>query len=482
MPVGHEGDGQEPPPRRAARARRADHPRQHLPPALPARRRADRRARRAARVHRAGTARSSPTRAASRSSRSATRCSPSTTTASRSARSTTAQPARFTPEGAARDPGHARLRHRHVPRHLPAGRRRRARSSSRRCGARRCGRSASATAPRAPASSASASPRAAPTRSCAAARSRRSPRSPSTATRSAGSRSARAREEMFEATAWAAPLLPADRPRYFMGIGDAEGILEVIARGRRHVRLRPADAAPRAPAARSPGDGRLNLRNARFARDPRPLEEGCDCPACTRFSRAYIRHLVNQDELLGLRLLSMHNLRFLLELTAGARAAIERGAFAAYRPSALARLADGPRRTLGIADHHRRHVRPALVAARSGRSARGSSSSERMIERSSVGDEILTTGGLYGVVREVDDEDDELHVEIAPGIGGADGPPRGRRDRPPEDEDDERRGRGRRRRRRVGGASSSRTASRPKRESDEDPSANLSVSPAANRR
>jgi queuine tRNA-ribosyltransferase len=85
--------------------------------------------------------------------------------------------------------------------------------------------------------------------------------------------------------------------------------------------------------------GRLNLRNARFARDPEPLDPACDCPACLRFSRAYIRHLVNQNELLGLRLLSLHNLRFLLELTRGARDAIERGAFSAYKHGALERLA-----------------------------------------------------------------------------------------------------------------------------------------------
>src|SRR5205807_5322864 len=84
--------------------------------------------------------------------------------------------------------------------------------------------------------------------------------------------------------------------------------------------------------------GRLNLRNARFARDPGPLDEDCRCPACTRFSRAYLRHLVNQEELLGLRLLSLHNLRFLLDLTAGAREAIERGAFASYKDEASARL------------------------------------------------------------------------------------------------------------------------------------------------
>jgi queuine tRNA-ribosyltransferase len=77
--------------------------------------------------------------------------------------------------------------------------------------------------------------------------------------------------------------------------------------------------------------GRLNLRNARFARDASPLEDGCDCPACIRFTRAYVRHLVNQNELLGLRLLSLHNLRFLLRLSSGARDAIEGGTFAAYK-------------------------------------------------------------------------------------------------------------------------------------------------------
>jgi queuine tRNA-ribosyltransferase len=149
------------------------------------------------------------------------------------------------------------------------------------------------------------------------------------------------RDEMFAATAWAAPLLPAGRPRYFMGIGDDEGILRVIEAG-----IDMFDCVLPTRTARTgsalTAAGRLNLRNARFARDPRPLEEGCRCLACTRFSRAYVRHLVNQDELLGLRLLSLHNLTFLLELTAGARAAIERGALGAYIAERLARLADGP--------------------------------------------------------------------------------------------------------------------------------------------
>jgi queuine tRNA-ribosyltransferase len=85
-------------------------------------------------------------------------------------------------------------------------------------------------------------------------------------------------------------------------------------------------------------EGRLNLRNARFARDPNPLEEGCECPACIRFSRAYIRHLVNQQELLGLRLLSLHNLYFVFGVTAQARAAIEAGELASLKRQALERL------------------------------------------------------------------------------------------------------------------------------------------------
>ena len=142
---------------------------------------------------------------------------------------------------------------------------------------------------------------------------------------------------MFEITAWAAELLPADKPRYFMGIGDPAGVLEVIDRG-----VDMFDCVLPTRTARTGSaltwNGRLNLRNAAFARDPRPLDEDCGCPACTRFSRAYLRHLVNQSELLGLRLLSLHNLRFLLELTATARGAIERGEFRSYKAEALARL------------------------------------------------------------------------------------------------------------------------------------------------
>jgi queuine tRNA-ribosyltransferase len=142
----------------------------------------------------------------------------------------------------------------------------------------------------------------------------------------------------LDATAWAAPLLPDDKPRYFMGIGDAEGILEVIERG-----IDMFDCVLPTRTARTGSaltwEGRLNLRNARFARDPNPLDEDCDCPACARFSRAYIRHLVNQEELLGLRLLTLHNLRFVLALTGRAREAIDRGELSSFKRRALDRLA-----------------------------------------------------------------------------------------------------------------------------------------------
>jgi queuine tRNA-ribosyltransferase len=145
------------------------------------------------------------------------------------------------------------------------------------------------------------------------------------------------RELMFETVGWAAPRLPAERPRYFMGIGDPEGVLEVIERGIDMFDCVLPTRLGRTGSALT-WEGRLNLKNARYTRDPAPLQDGCACPACTRFSRAYIRHLVNQQELLGLRLLSLHNLRFLLDLTAGARAAIERGDFGAYKRDALGRL------------------------------------------------------------------------------------------------------------------------------------------------
>ena len=234
---------------------------------------------------------------------------------------------RFTPELAARDPAQPRQRHRDVPRPGAARRRRRGakleeavrrttewarrqRHAPRAEGQLRFGDQPGRHRRRAPP---------------ALDRGDRSS-STSTATRSAASRSARTAARCSRRPTGSPRSCPPDKPRYFMGIGDAEGILEVIEAG-----VDMFDCVLPTRTARTGSaitwEGRLNLRNARYARDPRPLDESCDCPACTRFSRAYIRHLVNQNELLGLRLLSLHNLRFLLELTRGAREAIERREF-----------------------------------------------------------------------------------------------------------------------------------------------------------
>jgi queuine tRNA-ribosyltransferase len=145
------------------------------------------------------------------------------------------------------------------------------------------------------------------------------------------------RSLMFETTDWVTALLPADKPRYFMGIGDPEGILEVIEAG-----VDMFDCVLPTRTARTGSaltwEGRLNLRNARYARDQGPLDEGCDCQTCATFTRAYLRHLVNQNELLGHRLLTLHNLRFLIRLTDGAREAIIGGTFTSYKRTALERL------------------------------------------------------------------------------------------------------------------------------------------------
>lgn len=152
------------------------------------------------------------------------------------------------------------------------------------------------------------------------------------------------RAPMFEAASAAAAHLPVAKPRYFMGIGDPEGVLEVIGRG-----VDMFDCVLPTRTARTGSaltwEGRLNLRNARFARDTGPLDEGCGCPACSRFTRAYVRHLVNQQEILGLRLLSLHNLRFTIDLVAAAREAIERGGFSSWQEDALARLGAAVTRT-----------------------------------------------------------------------------------------------------------------------------------------
>jgi len=126
------------------------------------------------------------------------------------------------------------------------------------------------------------------------------------------------------------PLLPAGQPRYLMGVGTPEDLVECVARG-----VDMFDCVLPTRMARNGGaltrSGRLNLRNARFADDPAPLEPGCTCYTCTHFSRAYLRHLVLANEILGHHLLTLHNLHLMLTIARELREAILEGRFQAYR-------------------------------------------------------------------------------------------------------------------------------------------------------
>ena len=125
------------------------------------------------------------------------------------------------------------------------------------------------------------------------------------------------------------PVLPADRPRYLMGVGFPEDLVEGVARG---VDLFDCVAPTRMGRNGTvfTADGRLNVKRADLRADPRPLDESCGCPTCRRFSRAYLRHLYVTDEMLGMRLLSLHNVHFLVRLMRSAREAIRAGTFASW--------------------------------------------------------------------------------------------------------------------------------------------------------
>ena len=120
--------------------------------------------------------------------------------------------------------------------------------------------------------------------------------------------------------------LPSHRPRYLMGVGFPEDLVEGVRRG---MDLFDCVAPTRMGrnGAVFTNDGRLNIKRAEFRDDPRPLEEECDCSACRRFTRAYIRHLFVSDEILAMRLLSLHNVHFLVALMRATRTAIADGNF-----------------------------------------------------------------------------------------------------------------------------------------------------------
>ena len=143
---------------------------------------------------------------------------------------------------------------------------------------------------------------------------------------------------MRELTEAVARALPADRPRYLMGVGKPEDLVEAVARGVDMFDCVLPTRNARNGQAFTP-DGPVTLKQARWTRDPAPLQADCPCLACRSFSRAYLRHLFMSEELLVYRLLSLHNLHFFLGLMAAMRAAIAGGAFESFRTRFLARYA-----------------------------------------------------------------------------------------------------------------------------------------------
>ena len=136
--------------------------------------------------------------------------------------------------------------------------------------------------------------------------------------------------EMMQAVEWSEPFLPNDKPRYAMGLGTPPQLLELIARG-----VDMFDCVLPTRLARNgtafTADGTLNLKNAEFTLQKGPIEEGCACPGCREFTRGYLRHLIKAEEILGLRLVTLHNLHFYLDLMSRARRAIEAGTFEIFR-------------------------------------------------------------------------------------------------------------------------------------------------------
>ncbi|MHB0857608.1 MAG: tRNA guanosine(34) transglycosylase Tgt [Anaerolineae bacterium] len=167
------------------------------------------------------------------------------------------------------------------------------------------------------------------------------------------------KEDMHRILDTVTPLLPRSKPRYLMGVGSPEDLLEGVARGIDIFDCVLPTRLARNGAVFTP-EGRLNLRNAANREDPRPIQDNCACYTCRNFSRAYLRHLVMSEEILGLRLNTIHNLHFLLQLMRDIRSAIVEGRFPAYRAAFLDRyqVADAQARACNRANHDAR-VRPS---------------------------------------------------------------------------------------------------------------------------
>ena len=141
-------------------------------------------------------------------------------------------------------------------------------------------------------------------------------------------------EEMYHVLDETVPYLPVDKPTYLMGVGTPANILEGVERG-----IDFFDCVYPSRNGRHghlyTNHGKINLFNAKYELDDRPIEEGCDCPACRRYTRAYIRHLLKAKEMLGMRLCVLHNLYFYNTMMEEIRAALDAGNFAAYKKTNL---------------------------------------------------------------------------------------------------------------------------------------------------
>ena len=144
-------------------------------------------------------------------------------------------------------------------------------------------------------------------------------------------------EEMYHVLDETVPYLPVDKPTYLMGVGTPANILEGVERG-----IDFFDCVYPSRNGRHghlyTNHGKINLFNAKYELDDRPIEEGCDCPACRRYTRAYIRHLLKAKEMLGMRLCVLHNLYFYNTMMEEIRAALDAGNFAAYKKNKLDNL------------------------------------------------------------------------------------------------------------------------------------------------
>jgi len=148
------------------------------------------------------------------------------------------------------------------------------------------------------------------------------------------------RDEMFAMLDATTGHLPVDRPRYLMGVGRPEDILGSVARGVDMFDCVLPTRSGRTGKAFT-RRGEVNIRNARHADDPRPLDDNCACPACANYSRAYLHHLVKSEEILGCTLMTWHNLHFYQDLMSGIREAIAEGQFESFTSNFLDEMSKG---------------------------------------------------------------------------------------------------------------------------------------------